>query len=310
MYLSVRDYNAAGGAVINSIPNMAGYQTILVGNIVQIQTIRQQQELDKTGIAVNKGELRVDLINKAVDVAKKVEAYAVFVNNYQLKNEVHYVPSDLKSSADTILRDKCQVINDKATANLSNLSTYGVSAAILSAFQTAITAFNASIPKPRLGQVDKKDATAQLKVLFENTDKILSKMDAMIEVIRTSNLNFYNGFKSARIIIESGTGSIALKGMAVDATSGEHLKNVEFVFTPENPENFKLLHKGINLTKKTAVKGSFYFKFLPAGTYTVTVSKKGFVSQTHTVNVINGEMAVFMVEMVNEISKHTGVEGG
>ena len=50
--------------------------------------------------------------------------------------EVWMGKSDLEKCADTILRDKCQVIYTKANANLTALSGYGITAAVLTALQT------------------------------------------------------------------------------------------------------------------------------------------------------------------------------
>lgn len=299
MYLTARDYNINGGTAVTNIVNMTGFQASLVSNCSQIQIIREAQEVDKSGIAENKGILRVELEKKTLDIVKKVTAYAVFTNNTQLGKEAHYTKSKLENSSDTILRDKCQVVYGKANANIANLGTYGVTAATLTALQAAITSFNNSIPKPRLGTLDTKQATIQLKALFKSTDAILIKMDAMYETISQSNENLYKGYKSARIIIV-GHSLISIKGKAVDMVTKEVIKNVVFDFMPENVEQFKMLHKTVVLKKKTAKMGGFYLKSLPVGTYTVTIMKKGYVTQTQTVNVIDGETMKLNVEMIKE----------
>jgi len=48
-----------------------------------------------------------------------------------------------------------------------------------------------------------------------------------------THANFYNGYKTARKIIETGTSSLSLKGVITDAATGEPLKGVTINFCPE-----------------------------------------------------------------------------
>lgn len=249
-----------------------------------------------------KNQLKATLIAQAIDVSRKVAAYATIVNNTVLLNEVKYPESDLKRCADTILKDRCQVIYDRANANVAALATYGVTAAILTGLQTAITNFNAAIPKPRLGINDKKQATTQLASLLDNVDINLSKIDTLVEIVRITQVNFYRGYKNARRIVETGVGSLALKGSAFELNSSEPIQNATFTFTL----NDNTLRAGVTsensngaekIVKKTAAGGSFNIKSMPEGTYNVIVTKPGYKNKEVTISVINGELCYLVVEL-------------
>ena len=302
MFMAVRDFLTANATITATLPNYAGYFTAVQNGITSIQTIREQQEFDKTGITENKNQLKATLIAQAIDVSRKVIAYAAFVNNTVLLNEVKYPESDLKRCADTILKDRAQVIYDRANANVAALATYGVTAAILTSLLTAITNFNAAIPKPRLGINDKKQATTQLASLLDTVDINLSKIDTLAEIVRTTQVNFYNGYKNARRIVETGVGSLALKGTAFETNGGEPIQHATFTFTP-NGNGLKAAatsdnsNGGEKIVKKTAAGGSFHVKSMPEGTYKVTVTKPGYKDKEVTVSVVNGELCYLVVEL-------------
>lgn len=297
MYLAVKDYLTANATIVSALPNCSIYVTNFQNSITGIQTYAEQQMFDKSGISASKKQLRNTLVALAIDTSRKLTAYAKFANNQVLLKETKFTESDLKSGADTTLRDYAQGIYDRAQTNLTALATYGVSAATQTALQAAITAFVASIPKPRLGITDKKQSTIQLAKNFEAADLALENIDIIIEMVRVSQANFYNGYKTARKIVETGKNSLSVKGVVTDAATGEPLKGAIINFCPECAEpTQKVAANGMSaakeevvLTKRTAEKGGFNIKSLPEGVYSVTIKKNGYKEQVVTVAVTDGE---------------------
>jgi len=298
MKLGLRDFLTQNATITAAIPNFTTLFTSFIGNINQIQVIREQQEVDKTGIAVNKVQLRADLIAKTMDVSRKTEAYAKMTNNAVLTKEVHYAESELKKTADTILKDVALLIHNKANANLAALATYGVTAAALTALKTAIDLFNASIPKPRLGITEKKQATGQLDKLFKANDEILGKFDTLVEIVRLSQPVFYTAYWDNRKVIETGTGSLKLNALISDAATGKGIKGAKVSFVPQNSMTKAASIKGEKpLVKTTTEKGGFNIKSLAAGIYTATVSKPGYKDQVVTVTVDDGDLTELIVKL-------------
>jgi Carboxypeptidase regulatory-like domain len=289
MQLVVRDYLVSNSGITATLPNYAGFFSGVSSGIIEIQEIRAQQEADKTGIAGSKTQLKASLIALAMDVSRKVVAYATIVDNKELLEEVNYVESELRTSADTILKDRCQVIYDRANANLAALAPYGVTAAIVANLLTALTAYNVAIPKPRLGITDKKRATEKLVVLLKEVDENLAKIDVLVEIVRVTEVDFYNEYKNVRKIVETGVGALAVKGKITDADSGIGLAGASIGFAVEGGSG------GVVKVKKSASKGGFNVKSLAEGSYTVTVSKPGYKDGVAVVHVTDGLLSVVEV---------------
>jgi len=295
MYLTVDDLLLQNTSITNPLPNFPAISGEFHGCIQKITSVRGTQELDKTGITAKKNLLRDELIQKLLDILRKIEAYAVVSANIQLEHEVHYTESSLKYTGDSILMDICLVIHERAKTNLEALNTYGITDTVLTAFLNDITNFALTIPKPRAGRVEKKGATASLKETFTEADNLLIKIDALIEVVRLTQPEFYKNYKNSRIIIDTGR-RIALKGAALEKTTGVPVKGVEFSFTNNDPA-IKAINGNIVIVKKTHNKGRFYIKSIEKGTYTVTASKVGYKAKEVVVNVADGELADLIVEM-------------
>jgi hypothetical protein len=306
MYLATRDYLLINSAIMTPLPNYPGYLNAFQGYITQIQSQSEQQQLNTTGIADFKEQLRSTLITLAVDTSRKMSAFAMFTKNPILLKETRYTLSYLNRSSDSALRDAAQVIYDRAQSNLTALASYNITPETQTALLNAIGAFVTQIPKPRLGITEKKQATKQLETLFKQADAALDIIDALVEIVRLTQPNFYWGYKTARKIIEMGTGALALKGFVTDAATGEPLKGVTLNFCPECVEpTKKAASNGMSsakeevvLTKRTADKGGFNIKSLPEGIYKVTIKKNGYQEQVVTVAVTDGEMGNLNVELL------------
>lgn len=298
MYLVVRDYMTANAAVLTPLPNFAINQTAFQNSITQIQASGELQNFDKTGIAGGKSQLKQVLVMLAADSSRKLTAYATFTGNQTLLSEIKYSESSLKRRADTNLKDAAQGIYDRAQPIVALLAIYGITAATQTALLNAINAFNAAIPKPRLGITEKKQSTTQLAALFKTANTALENIDTAVEIVRLTQGNFYNGYKAARKLILTGGGSISVKGIVTDAASGAPLKSVTLKFLA-NGASARLKVGGVNgdLTKKTADKGGFMIKTLAEGTYQVLISKPGYKAQTVLLNVSDGEMSVLDVKL-------------
>jgi hypothetical protein len=298
MKLAVRDFFNKNATITATLPGYGALYALYLANIAQIQLIREQQEIDKSGIKDNKDLLRVDLVTKAYDVGKKTEVYAKMNNNVILAKEVHYSETDLSKAADSKLKDRALLIYDRANANLAALATYGITAAVLTALKNAIDLFNASIPSTRTGKTETKAATDQLAKLFKSDDDLLAKFDLLVEVVRLSQPAFYSAYKDNRKVIDTANGSLALTALITDAINGEGIKGAKATFVLQNGTNKVATAKMEKpLVKITALKGIFKIKSLADGIYIVTIEKTGFKTVTVTVNIANGEMTVLEVKL-------------
>ena len=259
-----------------------------------IREVSLQQNTNIGGIANNKKQLKNSLIVKGADTSRKLTAYAKVTHNFTLAAEVKYTETDLKRCSDLLLRDSVQIIFDKAQDILEELADYGIKPETQEDLAINISSFNNVITAPRLGTTTKSQATKKLLELFKEADTTLQNLDAIVEIIRTSDPNFYNGYRSARKIITKGNTKLAAKGTVTDAQSGEPVKGVVISFVIDGQTN----RSAPELIKKSAAKGGFMVKALPVGTYHVSLKKSGYVEQQVIAYINEGDLTVIDVALV------------
>ena len=171
---------------------------------------------------------------------------------------------------------------------------------MLTDLQAAIAAYSATLAKPKAAKTQTKTATENITKLFKEADELLiMRLDLDIELFKTLKPEFYSQYKTARIIISTGTRSTSVMGSVTSALGAEPLKGVTFSFTLENGGMLKAASAVANkpIVKKSADKGNFRIPSLPEGSYNVLVKKIGFKDQTLTINVAKGETTNLKVEL-------------
>jgi hypothetical protein len=294
MYLAVRDFLIPNEALTKDLPNFSANFTFLTEAINNIQLISEQQKVDKKGLAIHKNELRDALINLATDNSRKITAFAKFTGNTLLFNEVKLTASRFSKMTDTAIKDYAQIIYNKGEANIAALTGYGVTPETQKILLETMAAYNDSISRPRVGITERSQATKQLVVLFDKSDESLKNMDLAMEIIRLSQKNFYNGYKTVRKIVVTSSGTLALKAQVTDKTNGAPLKGVIFTFKPADES---IAGGNGEIVKKTAEKGKFVIKNMPAGTYQLIINKPGYIDREEKVIVEAGALTDLNVEM-------------
>lgn len=299
MYLSFRDYQAGFTAISTPLPNYTTNSTTFVNTIPQIQAVAEQQKISKKGVTDNKNILKENLIVTTADYARKLGVYAKFTNNATLAQEVKFTEGKLRQVADTAVKDYAQIVYDRAQPIVASLATYGITAATQTALLAAITAYNASIGKPSVSRTESSQITKQLETLFKTAETALANMDAAVEIVRISQPAFYTGYKNARKIVETGIGTLAVKGLVTDAKTGEPVKGATLSFALDGNNGMAKTAKASteSVVKKTAEKGGFNIKSLPSGMYTVTIKKVGYADQVATVAVADGELTEVNIQL-------------
>ena len=277
----------------------AATYNLWVAKIPLIEQNRDAQTLETTGITTDKTAKRNSMTEKTLFMINRLQSYANVVNNPELLESIKYSASDLKKSRDTDVIGICNNVLAKASANAAAIATYGVTAAMITELQTAITAYSATLAKPKAAKSQTKTATENLTKLFKEADELLVKrMDLDIELFKTSKPDFYSQYKTARIIIPTGGGATSVLGSVSLAGSGEPLKGVSFTFVAENNGMMKAASTETvkPIVKKSADKGKFRAS-LPENTYRVIIEKIGFKSQEVTISVANGESTNLNIEL-------------
>ncbi len=175
---------------------------------------------------------------------------------------------------------------------------FAITAATQTSLLNAIAAYNATIGKPGVSKIEGGQNTQQLKALFKTAEAALANMDAAVEIVRLTQVNFYNGYQKARKVTVTGTGSISVKGLVTDASTGLPVKGVAVSFSLDSgAAKAKATDGKPVVVKSTGEKGRFNLNRLPAGMYAVTLQKNGFADQVTTIAVSDGELTKLNIQL-------------
>jgi len=297
MYLTTVDFCEKNTDITQPLPAFSANLTNLKTTCDRIHLIVEEQAADISGTTAGKNDYRENLVVLGADTSRKLMAFAKLSKNQKLLKEISFTETDLRRLPDTVLYDTAKLIYDRAQAYLTSLTDYMVTTETQAAFLQAITDYKAVLASPRVEKVSQVQATKQLAELFVAGDTALTNMDAVVEIVRLTQANFYTGYKSARKIIESGNGKLSLKGLVTDATTGEPVPGVVVSFWPDGDAMKTYAAYEASLVKKTAAKGGFNVSSMPAGTYRVTLQKVGYAEQTLTAYVNDGELTTVDVKL-------------
>jgi hypothetical protein len=296
MLMALRDFLAMYIEITKDLPEFAQNCAVIQDIINKIQLLAEEQKSDIKGLTEDKLEIKKNLVFVSADNARKISALAKLTSNIKLENAVKIGRSGLGRVSAVALRDYARIIYNEGQANIEALSNYGVSAESQKSFLDLINRFNDSIAKPRVGITGKKQATNELSVLFETADKTLAKMDAAVDIIRLIQGKFYEGYKTARKQLDNGKSLVSLKAWAIETGKGEPVKGAIFTFRLET-QNPETVNGEAEIVRKTAKKGTFNIKEMPAGNYTVNVNKPGYKGKLMVASVAEGEMTELHVEL-------------
>lgn len=298
MSLARTSYLTANATITATLTGFSTYFPVIQTTHGQILTAKVLQEADKSGDTTSKNQLRASLITQAMEIIRRVVAYATNTNNNSLRELVNYSETKLKKSSDQQLATSCQVIRDNANTNIAALATYGVTAAMITTFQTTINNLNTLIPKGRVTTTDSGEATQTLVTLFKTLSANWDKIDTLVEMVKTAQPSFYDEYQKLGKVIILGTGKLPLKIKTINSITGAPESNVILILTPVNGQLKSTAANGKNsIVKKTAAGGGSNYKSLPDGTYSLEAEKPGFKKVITTVNVVNGEMTILEIKM-------------
>lgn len=229
-----------------------------------IHMVGQQEDLIISGLALDKTQVKVNLVTMGADIAALVYTYAVEVNDVLLMTEINYSASKLRSTKDDQLPIRLKNIHDRAVSNLTALEGYGINAPLLATFSDLIETYKEKVPNPRRGISTKKSVKANMVVLFQEADAILKlQLDKRVVALKTQYPDFVANYKSNRILIDAAKTTTQFKGTVIRVSDGSNVHNA----------TVKLDNTIYQTT--TDANGAFIIKDIPYGNYTSTATSEG-----------------------------------
>jgi hypothetical protein len=287
MSLSTDEFLVKNESLTKELPEFGETITEFRGTLSRIKIIDGLQTNVRTGVAKNKKDVRNTLITLAAENSGKVFAFAKVSKNITLQDEVNFSYSDINRMTDVAFMTYTDELNKKMVKLLESLAKYGITAETQKKYAEALVEYENTMVKPRVSIVEKREATKELQSLFISLDSHISKLDAIIGIIRYTEKTFYNGYRTARKLVNTNTGEVALMATARDVISTKPLKGAVFTLTSN----------GTVIIKKTAVKGSFHIKNMKAGTYKVVVKMDRYLGKEVIVEITDGVKRELIVDL-------------
>jgi hypothetical protein len=288
MYRAIEEFLTGKDSEVAGLPEFTARRIMLRDTVVLIAMADQEQKNVITGITEAKNAKKDELVALAADNARKVRAFAVNTGDQELAAGVDFNVSQLRRMKDNELKSFAEILHRKAAENIGNLAPYGITEENQKKLSDQLEAYNQVIDKPRGGLIKKSMATKQLEKLFITADDLVAKMDAVIEIIRLTNPVLYEGYQISRKLVDTAGGRVSVRANVTDSGSGEPVRGAVCSFRRDGAPVVR---------KRSAARGGFMIRNIPAGNYSVHISKNGYRDQDMSVSVTGGERSDLKVKL-------------
>lgn len=270
MLVVVSDFLQKNPEKLTFVPAMSGFVSSFMDITNQIGTTHEAQLSFSKGLTLAKEDLRQALLANMNDIVKRIKAFTVVTGNHALLTDADYTRTDLYKMPQNTLSDACHKMIQICGIHLTELTEYGITQVMLDDTNDKLTAYTNVLPETKKVIAGRKVATQELKNKFEEADKILKKIDALIEIISQSEPEFYQGYKNLRLIDDlrrkqkSRTMDTGISGIALNLATGLKQPGV------------KVSIIGTNITTLTDAEGKYNLAFTEPGYYSLKAELKGF----------------------------------
>ena len=191
--------------LIEPFPELTSAQQRLKAKLALIEDYRMIQEANNSGLTVSKSIFR-DELNKLIhQFSSALLAHGTVVKDNELIKKATYNNTSLLRAADPILYDIGLLMYKMADPLRNELSRFFITDNEFNALNNVLASFRNSIPQKRVATGTSKVSTGNISDTFDAIDMLLKKeIDVLIMPFQFTQINFYNEYKSARIIVETG----------------------------------------------------------------------------------------------------------
>ena len=268
MFRAVSKHAAKYQAITDTILAFKNGIIALNTKIAAIQQTSGEQAQSISGVTTDKKVLQDALCEITFSVIAPIRAFAIVNNNNTLAEQMNLSLSDLKAIQDDEIGQDAQALLNIVNTLPGTITDYGITGAIINAWQAAINNYLPSIAKPRVAITHRASLTEDLKTLFSEANTIAKKiLDPLAITFKITYPHYYTDFLNARTIVDAGTGTTRVKGICTHAATGDPIYNV------------KVRMNEPALEVHTDVEGLYEQPLSPA-TITCTVTADGFQPQT------------------------------
>jgi hypothetical protein len=206
MYQKVNGYLALHATETTSISAVATLKTQLDANINSILNLAMQADADITGATVDKQNKRNALKAATIKVSTAVVAHGAITNNNRLLEKCDVSISSLDFLRDNDFYKYCKLVQAEAQPIAAALVPYGITAANITAIDTAAAVFLVNIQDPRITINEGAKMRLEYEIKFTETNDLLTlKLDKVMGIFSSTNPSLYFGYQGARSIDDTGS---------------------------------------------------------------------------------------------------------
>ena len=292
MYVLVKDFLLASTAITGRWTAFAALFASFVDYVTEIFRVSGLQKDDKTGVTKSKTQLRNLLIDQIVDISVKCTAYATVAEDTVFLTLIKFAKGSLQKMADADLVKTAGTFHANVLPKLALVADYDLVQADMDVLQTLTSDFMAIYTKPKGNIKETAQLTAKVNTLFALTDKVLVKIDAMIQSAQKKEPAFVDEYNSKRLIIKTPSRTRALLFTVLNDATGEPL--------PKAKVTIKAKGGGADLSKnvkRTGPQGIITKDTAADGEYDYEVEYNGCITERGTFFVNNGVTTKVVVRM-------------
>ena len=201
---AVHAYLSEHDNIIESNSGIAMIKEELGRKITEIRIREVLRENVNKGKTKAKHNYRNEIIRIGLSIASKLYDYGKKSGNAELLTQSDFARSDLSRIRDSELINLLHNVSENTEIYLESLSSYGITREKADEFISKMNAYRNSLENQLASKAIRISAKKSLVVLFNEADMILTSLDKMVEEFHRTDVQFYNGYKSARSIKNLG----------------------------------------------------------------------------------------------------------
>lgn len=202
MFLNTQGFLDENTDVWSSIPRAVSTKNDFDALLMRI---RELAGIVQTPIGVTelKAKLKKVLSIKLTRIVGALLALAYEIDAMDLVNKLKLSPSEIGRLKDLEMNALVALILTLLEKYATELADYGITTEQGTELATSFDDFNELIGKPRAILNNKYTAMSMLEQVFDEVNALLNnKMDKIITMFKYSHIEFYEGYKRSRVIVD------------------------------------------------------------------------------------------------------------
>lgn len=291
MYVLVKNFLLASTTITSKWAVFAALFASFTDYVTQIFTVSGQQKDDKTGITKSKSQLNQKLVEKIEEISIKCRAYAAVAEDAAFMSLIKFMKGELLKLADADLVKTAETFYNNVLPKLALVADYDLVQADMDELLVLKNDFLAIYTKPKGNIKETAQLTALLNTLFAMADKVLLKIDAMVQSAYKKEPAFVEEYNRKRIIVKTAARTRALQLTVLNDANGEPLPKAKVTIKAKVGSDL------VKNVKRSGKQGIVNKDILADGGYDYEVEYNGCVKEKGSFFVNNGVTTKVVVKM-------------